>query len=304
MAGETAKRPGAEPRSGFSLKALLPWQAKIAAKLVLSRLPVGYGLWRRLAIFQHGDMSRPEYAYAVFKEHFDRTGFSSRRGGFVAMEIGPGDSLFSALIASAFGATAVHLADAGTFARQDMKCYRAMYDYLRAQGLPAPDISECDSLADILAVCNARYLTSGLTSLQELPSKSIDFIWSQAVLEHIRRCEFLNFARQMRRVLREDGVCSHRIDLMDHLGGALNNLRFSERLWESDFMARSGFYTNRLRHSEMLALFEQAGFTVEVVHVDRWPQLPTPKHKLADKFNRFSDDELCVSGFDVMLRPA
>jgi hypothetical protein len=26
----------------------------------------------------------------------------------------------------------------------------------------------------------------------------------------------------------------------------LNNLRFSERIWESEFMAKSGFYTNRI----------------------------------------------------------
>lgn len=96
---------------------------------------------------------------------------------------------------------------------------------------------------------------------------SIDFIWSQAVLEHIRKSEFLDTMLELHRILRPNGVCSHVVDLKDHLGGALNNLRFSEKLWESNFMASSGFYTNRIRYSEMLDIFHQAGFSVEVVNV-------------------------------------
>jgi len=286
-----------------NVRALLPWQAKIAAKLVLARLPVPYGFWRRLSVFQHGYMQQPEYAYSVFRKHYDRCSLAERHG-FVAMELGPGDSLFSALIARAFGAASIYLVDVDKFAVEDVQPYRVLRDFLLGIGVDCPDISNCKTVEQILQVSDAQYLTSGASSLRTIPGQSVDFIWSQAVLEHIRRAEFLEFARQMRRVLREDSVCSHRVDLMDHLGGALNNLRFSERVWESDFMARSGFYTNRLRYSEMLTLFEQAGFAVEVVHVDRWQELPTPKRELADEFKCFSDDELCVFGFDVTLRPA
>lgn len=49
------------------------------------------------------------------------------------------------------------------------------------------------------------------------------------------------------------------------LGGALNHLRVLERLWESRLMAESGFYTQRLRYSEMLALFNEAGFRADIV---------------------------------------
>lgn len=108
---------------------------------------------------------------------------------------------------------------------------------------------------------------------------------------------------EIRRVIRDDGVCSHTVDLRDHLGGALNNLRFTENFWESDFMACSGFYTNRIRFSEMLEIFRRAHFDVKVVRVGRWDKLPTPKEKLATCFRYLPDDELCVSGFDVILRP-
>ena len=41
-------------------------------------------------------------------------------------------------------------------------------------------------------------------------------------------------------MIRPGGLCSHVVDLKDHLGGALNNLRFSQRVWESRTMAGSG----------------------------------------------------------------
>jgi len=46
-------------------------------------------------------------------------------------------------------------------------------------------------------------------------------------------------------------MCSHRVDLRDHFGSALNNLRFSDKKWELDWIANSGFYTNRIRLQEM-----------------------------------------------------
>ncbi len=285
------------------MKTRVPWPLKIAAKIALSRLPVSRRLWRRVGLFAHGAMDQPEYAYVTFRRHFDRAGFPRRAGGFVALELGPGDSLFSALIARAFGAAGSYLVDVGDFARRDMEPYRAMAAYLAEQGLEAPDVARFHSVAELLAACGAQYLTGGLASLRAIPDQAVDFIWSQAVLEHIRRADFFDTLCELRRVLRDDGVGSHRVDLKDHLGGALNHLRFSERVWESGWMAGSGFYTNRLRYSEMLRWFEQAGFAVEVISVDRWDRLPTPRARLATGFREWSDEELCVAGFDVVLRP-
>jgi hypothetical protein len=93
------------------------------------------------------------------------------------------------------------------------------------------------------------------------------------------------------------------VDLQDCLGGALNNLRFSAPVWESAVMAESGFYTNRIRYSEMLALFKEAGFDTDVISMKRWDHLPTPRAKLSGRFKALSDEELCVRGFHVLLRP-
>jgi len=255
-------------------------------------------------MFQHGNMDLPAYAYEVFKTHFDLADLSTINKSFVALELGPGDSLFSAMIAHAFGASTSYLIDVGSFASKDLKPYRAMANFLREKGLIVPKIDGIFSLEELLASCKAYYLTHGLTSIRTIADQSINFIWSQAVLEHIKRRNFLDMMKELRRVIRADGVCSHRVDLKDHLGGALNNLRFSQQLWESDLMANSGFYTNRIRYTEMLELFNKAGFNVEVCNIDRWDRLPSPKSKFAYPFRHLPDDELCVSGFNVILRPA
>lgn len=288
----------------MSLKSWIPWYAKLAAKLLLSRLPASYSMWRKLNLFAHGAMHKPEYAYGVFRQHFERSNFSRKEGRFIALEFGPGDSLFSAIVAAAHGASGSYLVDAGPFATEDLTAYSDMVGFLCFHNLPVPVMDKVSDLAGLLKSCNAVYGTQGLRSLREIPSESVDFIWSQAAFEHIRRHEFLDTMRELRRVLRSGGVCSHRIDLKDHLGGALNNMRFANRLWEADWMAQSGFYTNRLRYSEMIELFRQAGFAVEVIATSRWVDVPTPQTSMAKEFRGLSDEDLLVKEFDVLLRPA
>ena len=68
-------------------------------------------------------------------------------------------------------------------------------------------------------------------------------------------------------------------------------------------MARSGFYTNRIRYQEMLNLFNQAGFAYEVVATNRWDKLPTPRSALAKEFQSVPDKDLCIWDFSIVLRP-
>jgi SAM-dependent methyltransferase len=283
------------------VKALVPWQLKIASKLVLSRLPVGPRTLQVLRLFRRGAMDEPAYAYGVFRRHFDRASFGRKHQGFVSLELGPGDSLFSCVIAKGFGASHTWLIDNGPFACIPTGAYQEMARFLRARGLevsvPSGDVGA------VLRACGATYGTEGLRSLEEIPTASVDWAFSHAVLEHIRKAEFLGYMRELRRVTRPDGIGSHRVDLRDHLSGALNNLRFPESIWESDWMARSGFYTNRIQFDDMCDLFERAGFSPEVKRTDRWPALPTPRRDLAEPFRSKSDDALLVRGFDILLRP-
>ena len=77
-----------------------------------------------------------------------------------------------------------------------------MIDYLAKQGFAMPDSSAISSLTELLQIYNAHYEVEGLASLRMIPDQSVDFIWSQAVCEHIRKNEFLDTMRELRRVLR------------------------------------------------------------------------------------------------------
>jgi len=279
----------------------IPWWGKIGTKLLLSRLPFKYTVWKRFGLFRHGEMDNSKYAIRVFNSHAGKTGMTSALRGKTILEFGPGDSVATAVIASAHGARAI-LVDVCAFALSDMAPYLELARALNKQGLPSPDLSGCLTTADILDCCGARYMTNGLMSLAQIESVSVDLLFSQAVLEHVRKRELLTTMQECRRILRPNGMCSHQVDLRDHLGGALNNLRFSEKVWESEFFARSGFYTNRIRYSQMLDAFDQAGFEVEVTGSQMWDTLPTPRNKLAKEFKGLSLKDLCVSVFDVVLQ--
>ena len=287
----------------MNLRLSIPWYAKILMKIIFTRIPLDYEFWRCSKVFRHGDMDLPAYAYDMYKTHYGRVSFPRKDRGFIALELGPGDSLSSALIAYTFNASAIYLVDVGRYATDDIAHYQLMIDFLAERNLSTPNLKRKRSMNELLEFINAHYEVEGMQSLYKIPDRSVDFIWSQAVLEHIRREEFIETLRELRRILRKDGVCSHHVDLKDHLDGGLNNLRFSTAFWESDFMSQSGFYTNRIRFKEMLKLFEVAGFDVTVLQIDRWSQLPTPLKKLSVDFRHLPEEDLSVSGFDVILTP-
>jgi hypothetical protein len=279
----------------------IPWWAKITVKILLSRLPFGYTVWQKLGLFRHGKMDQSAYVIGVFNTHCERAGLKGDLKDRVILELGPGDSIATAIVAASHGATAI-LVDSGKFASEDVNLYKSLAEDLRRVGLNPPDLSSARKIEDILDLCGATYHTAGLASIKKIMQYSVDLIFSQAVLEHVREQEFLQTMLECKRVMKNHGVASHTVDLKDHLGGGLNNLRFSTRIWESKIFVRSGFYTNRIRFSRMIGLINEAGFKIELGKVDRWDVVPIEKNKLATEFSKESDDDLLINGFDVVLR--
>jgi len=193
------------------------------------------------------------------------------------------------------------LVDTGDYALYDLNTYKDLLSILSKEGALIKHTEFPETCEELLEKHNGIYLTSGLMSLKQIPDHSVDLIWSQAVLEHIKKNEVVDFFKELRRIISPGGICSHRVDLKDHLSGSLNSLRFSESVWESHLMATSGFYTNRLRYSEMMELFQYTGFKANVVGVDRWKEVPIQRNKLNKHFQTMSDDDLLISGFDVLL---
>jgi SAM-dependent methyltransferase len=281
----------------------VPWWMKLGSKLVLARVPLSYTAWRKLGIFRHGAMLDSDYALHVFEYHFKhaRPAWTADRA---VLELGPGDSLATALLARVHGAARTWLVDRGAYASPRIDHYRALVERLQ---LDQPDrraaqIPAFASLDAMLEWSRARYLVDGLRSLSEIPDGSVDFSFSHAVLEHVRRDEFAATIRELFRVAAPGGLTSHRIDLRDHLGGSLHNLRFSRAWWESPLASSSGFYTNRLRMTEIVELFRDAGFNILSTRETRWSALPLPRRKLHGDFALMPDEELTVQGFDLVAR--
>ena len=85
---------------------------------------------------------------------------------------------------------------------------------------------------------------------------------------------------------------------------SINFLRYSEKEW--DKIAGNQFaYCNRLRASDYLVLFREAGFDVcrkELQEDDDAKESMKKRFVVDEKFCAYSVDELCTTGFRVALK--
>jgi SAM-dependent methyltransferase len=286
-----------------SLKQSVPWFVKIPVKCVIARLPLSDRFWQRLNIFRAGAMDDPASALATL-EFFLQLADLPNLSDKTVLELGPGNSLLTSFFAASLGAARTWLVDVSQLAESDASLFAEAAGLLKKKGMQIPDISGCKSTEEIMRQLRASYETDGILSLATIPDASVDFMFSGSVLQHIRLKEFPELLRQMRRILKLGGVAVHTIDFRDHLQRSLNHLRFSERVWESSFMASSGFYTNRIPWPRMKLMFEKSRFSVEVKRLEFWPNgLPTQQRKMAMQFQEMPAEDLQVSGSHVVLRP-
>lgn len=288
---------------GYARGVRIPWWLKMAIKITLSRMPVPYGLWAKLGVFRHGDVDKKlPNLQGGFSDHFQA--YQQHKGSVpgTCLELGPGDSIGHALSGKAVGVSSTCLVDAGDFARKDDAHYRAFYDYLAAQGASFSSAPQGFDRQSILDFTGSLYMTEGLTSVRSLPSDQTDFSYSTAVFEHIYRDEFQPLMHELYRIHKPGSLSRHWVDLHDHLGGSLNSLRFSPAFWESGWVRKAGFYTNRLRMCDMVDMARAAGFTVEVPRIIRWPSLPIDRRDIHVSLPQGTDDDLNVCTFLIVMR--
>ncbi len=269
------------------------WALKIILKIIFSRLYIPYSVWKKLNIFKHGQMESVEYSKKIFEGHFNDMKRIRKIDNHVIMEIGPGDSLFSMIYSRKFTSEKFYFLDIGNFASTNIELYLKLQKKLENENYFSCKLKKTHiTFDDVLNFYNAKYLTSGLESFRKIDDNSIDFIFSHSVMEHVRKNELNQVIKEMYRILKPDGVISHNINYKDHLGQSLNNLRFSEQIWESDLFAKSGFYTNRIPAIEMHQYFKKIGFHLVKEDFGRWDKLPINRNNLAKEFKKFTNDEL------------
>ena len=283
------------------MQASAPWWFKIVVKIIFSRLPIRYDFWKKFGIFKHGAMDNYEYSIKTFNDHINYSELNENLSKKVILEIGPGDSIATSFLAHSYGAKSI-LVDSGKFVEKDLSSYHSLLDKINSQNDSLSDISLESGFEELLTALHSQYLVDGLDSLKLIDSSSVDLIFSQAVMEHIRKDEINDTINEFYRILKPGGVTSHRIDYKDHLNSSINNLRFSGKIWESNLFANSGFYTNRIRHSEMIKLFSSSNLILIKEKTEEWSKVPLNRKKLNKAFKSLTEKDLLTKSSNILYK--
>lgn len=287
------------------VKQSMPWWMKMAVKSAVWCIPIPgrYKFLSQAGVFKLGQMRDYNYAFGVFFERYKRVD-SCLPLGWVCLELGPGDSLATAISAYAMGAGKTYLIDVGPLALMEIKWYRGFIEFV-AEKRCARDVRpllNCQTMGELMEATGARYLTRGLRSFAHIPTASVDFAFSCAVLEHVALDEMRPLFQELGRVIKPGGVMVHWIDFRDHLAFSLHSLRFSRRLWENPVFRNAGFYTNRLRYGSICFLATEAGFEVKGSY-KTWPVLPIPMNRIHSEFRGRSDLHISEAEIICVRRP-
>jgi hypothetical protein len=140
--------------------------------------------------------------------------------------------------------------------------------------------------------------------------KSVNFVYSRFVLEHVKPKDILNMHQKFRTELNDDIKILHLISPSDHRAYSDNSLsyydflKYSQAEWNN--IQTKFDYHNRLRLPEYLYIFKKAGFKVSYIDHDR-VEKNSDKYKmfkalkLHPDYQKFSEEEILAGSICVML---
>ncbi|MDF0497950.1 class I SAM-dependent methyltransferase [Bradyrhizobium yuanmingense] len=286
------------------------WQAKAHAFAVLSKIPLGESLHYALQRYVTRRLPRPEkqvrsihaFAQKLLTTYCEYSSKPPQESTFY--EFGAGRDLIIPLAFSAHFAKRFITVDIERLAKLDL--IRSNAEIIsKASGADRPQINSWD---DLDRIWNIEYRAPADARATGLPSNSIDCAVSVETLEHIPSADIAAILRELRRILRSDGLALMQIDYGDHFKkfdpsiSSFNFLTYSEEEW-TPFQSRFQ-YVNRLRHSEYLQLFKQAGFRILSDRPDCRSPEPAIMERLAPHFRQFSERDLFTLGSLIVATPA
>ncbi len=186
----------------------------------------------------------------------------------------------------------------------------------RASGVPEEtirarlqQIAAADSLAAACEILDGRYHAPYDTTSLPFDSGEVDLVVSNLVLQCIPNDALPAVLAESWRILKAGGVALHRIRMSDEYAADasdrnhLEYLKYPDRTWDRWFN-HSLKHINRLRASQFLELFEQAGFRlIECRRHTDFDSIPFLKQlELAPQFRNLEWDDLATVGIDVVLQ--
>jgi SAM-dependent methyltransferase len=279
----------------------------------------------------------PRYCYTVWMRHLTLANARAQLGiPRVVAELGPGDSLGVGLCALLSGVDRFLAFDVVRYANAATN--RDVFAQLRelfARRAPIPDASEFPDVRPVPGnysfphqllteqVLERSLAPARLAGIDEAlagqagngqyfeymvpwhegsvtQSSSVDFIYSQAVLEHVDDLPATYAA--LARWLKPGGLMSHAIDFRSHklTPGWDGHLGYGARSWEW-VRGRRPYLLNRQPLALHLQLLQQNGF--DVVECTRERRAPTlSSRQLAPQFRSWSEEDRTSAGAHLIAR--
>ena len=306
------------------------WQLPHLAKGVLTWVPP-FDAWRRRHI-STGGTNRPRYCYSVWLRHLiSLQNFGFQIKGARIAELGPGDSIGTGLAALLSGANEyIGLDVLPLFNASNLRPLFEELVQLFQRKEPIPDDLEFPRVWPRLPSYQfphglidsrdfqkrvedlRREIGNGLNhgriiqyrapweSANEIPAKSVDLVFSQAVLEYAESLENTYGATAL--WLKAGRFASHVVDFGSHgLSPFWNgHWAYSETQWRLA-RGRREVFLNRKPVSSHLDCAKQSGF--EIIHLQRDSRLDgLNRSDLSLPFRTMNLDDLQTRGVTMILR--
>lgn len=307
----------------------MKWWVKSAVQSTLSQMPYGEALNHRLQIW-NGFYRRFHWSVENNVRHLCNLGMAVKKlGGRIegrtAIEVGTGWTPTLPVGLRLLGAE-IHTYDHLRHLRvANLKKVTELYpEFLPRiseslgieQGLLQERLAqfrraEKVSLNDWLREIGIHYHAPGDAADTGISASSVDLYFSIAVLEHVSKVNVERVVREAHRVLKRGGLSYHHIGLHDHLAETdsaatkINFLRFNDFTWRILGQNRIQFH-NRLRQSEFLKIFKEAGFEILLCEseVDEMSLKALPSMTLNKRYQTFDPVDLATYAMTICVRKA
>lgn len=257
------------------------------------------------------------YAFQVFKESYKRAvqcGVDVKDSSI--LEIGAGKPLGTGIFWNFAGAKKYTSID--KFVQINLTdLWMQRFETMLNMNLFCPEDFRMDSLVRKNGgqyILNEDKLRLIQGSFEEYPleEKAFDFIYSNAVLEHVTNIE--KIFKKMYDVLSDDGIMIHGIDLREHhtnlrtvpdKNTSVDFLKYSTEEWNKMYPPGSEHYINRLQASDFQKYFEDAGFSiVECTTAQEMEMDETVYSKIHPEFHGYPIEDLKKTVVKAVLKKA
>ena len=261
--------------SSFKMKSknLLKFYLFFLLKILVYSLPLKYS-FRKIFFGRNGLMDDLNYCKSIFNQHVLKIKKNSSVKNI--LEIGPGDSCYSALLALRNDFKNITLID------KDSDQLLSTLKNLKEMGIKIKKINSYGNL-NVFSFNEKKksikvyILKEDFKNIPSIKLPSNDIIFSNAVLQHLDKNQLINLLEFCEKVSSNKTIHSHQIRFTDHITGAnqyFDHYKVPKIIWESKLLKKFPFWTNRFNFNKFSKIFNSFGLK----------ELKTKKFKLNDIF--------------------